>query len=91
MENPKTGRVYKRAVITGDEGSVVQSILNACMEISSFLRHSPIVKLETSNLFGDEQLHQDVQCDEIIEKHLKLNPLVKGYASEEKPYYQACG
>jgi fructose-1,6-bisphosphatase len=32
-----------------------------------------------------------VQCDEIIEKHLKRNPLVKGFASEEKPYYQACG
>ena len=60
------------------------------MEISNFLRHSPIVKLETVNLFGDTQLHQDVKCDEIIQNHLKLNPLVIGYASEQKPVYTPC-
>jgi len=52
--------------ISGHESSVIRSILDACMEISNFLRHSPIVKLETVNLFGDTQLHQDVKCDEII-------------------------
>lgn len=48
-----------------DDGveSVIKSILDAANEISSFLRHSPIFKLETSNDFGDEQLHQDVHCD----------------------------
>jgi fructose-1,6-bisphosphatase len=87
----KTIPVYKRAVASGAEGSVVKSILDACVEISAFLRHSPIVKLETFNLFGDEQLHQDIVCDGIIEKHLKLNQLVKGFASEERPHYQSCG
>ena len=36
-------------------------------------------------------MHQDVECDTIIEKHLAKNPLVKGFASEEKPEYQVLG
>ena len=82
---------HKKAVFSGPEASVVQSILDACMEISAFLRHCPIFKLETCNAFGDEQLHQDVQCDDIIEKHLRNNASVKGFASEEKPYYNQIG
>jgi sedoheptulose-bisphosphatase len=51
------------------------------------LRHSPIIKLESTNQFGDEQLHQDVHCDAVIEKHLERNHLVKGFASEERPFF----
>jgi len=43
--------------------------------------------LESQNIFGDQQLHQDIACDEIVEKHLKNNSLVKGFASEERPQY----
>jgi hypothetical protein len=67
MEKQKEQREYLTAVIKGgNEATVIQSILDSCIEISSFLRHSPIVKLETSNPFGDVQLHQDVECDKII-------------------------
>lgn len=79
---------YIKAEIKGEASSVLQSILDASQEISAYLRHSPIVVLETQNLFGDTQLHQDVHCDEIIEKHLKKNPEVKAFASEERPVYE---
>lgn len=88
MESPKkTAKDYLKLSLEGEVESIIQSILNAANEISYFLRHSPIFKLETSNDFGDQQLHQDVECDLIIEKHLKLNPLVKAFASEERPEY----
>jgi fructose-1,6-bisphosphatase len=45
------------------------------------LRHSPVIVLESQNKFGDTQLQQDVHADEIIERHLKKNKLVKGFAS----------
>lgn len=47
-----------------------------------------MVVMESTNLFGDQQLHQDIKCDEIVEKHLKGNALVKAFASEERPHYQ---
>jgi fructose-1,6-bisphosphatase len=81
MENNQNGHSYKKAVFSGPEKTVIESILDACVEISAFLRHSPVFKLESCNLFGDKQLHQDVQCDDIIEKHLRKNSLVKGFAS----------
>ncbi len=81
MDSPTKAKQYLKLQLEGEVQSVIQTILDAANEISSFLRHSPIFKLETSNDFGDEQLHQDVHCDEIIEKHLKLNPLVKAFAS----------
>jgi fructose-1,6-bisphosphatase len=43
--------------------------------------------LETVNKFGDQQLHLDVHCDEVVQKHLALNPSVRGIASEERPEY----
>lgn len=66
MEKKTNIREYLTADVQGEQASVIKSILDASMEISNFLRHSPIVKLETSNHFGDEQLHQDVHCDAII-------------------------
>lgn len=87
MENRDHLKNYLVPEITGEAASVIKSILDACLEISSFLRHSPIVKLDTSNLFGDEQLHQDLACDKIIETHLRRNSQVKGFASEENPFY----
>lgn len=81
MSNPPKAKEYKKLELEGEAASVIQSILDAANEISAFLRHSPIVKLETSNDFGDEQLHQDVHCDEIIEKHLIKNKSVMAFAS----------
>jgi fructose-1,6-bisphosphatase len=57
-------------------------LLEASKEIAEFLRHSPVIVLETINKFGDQQLHQDIKCDELVEKHLRKNPLIKGFASE---------
>jgi len=54
---------YVIAEVKGEASSVLQSILDAAQEISAFLRHSPIVVLETQNAFGDTQLHQDIHCD----------------------------
>lgn len=65
--------------------------MDASIEISTFIRHSPIVELETSNAFGDQQLHQDIRCDEIIEAHLRKNQEVKGFASEERPQLETIG
>lgn len=72
---------YLKPDLQGDDASVILSILDASREISYFLRHSPIIALESVNKFGDQQLHQDVECDLIIEKHLKKNPKVKFFAS----------
>lgn len=76
---------YLRPTIKGEASSVIKSILDATQEICRFLRHSPIIVLESSNEFGDTQLHQDVHSDEIIEKHLRKNPEVKAFGSEERP------
>jgi len=50
-----------------------------------------VSKLESSNTFGDVQLQLDVEADHIIEKHLKSNPHVGGFASEERPVYTELG
>lgn len=72
---------YLKPDLQGEEASVIQTILKSAEEVSFFIRHSPIVKLESFNNFGDQQLHQDVVCDEIVEKHLKANNTVKFFAS----------
>ena len=64
---------YLKPDIQGPESSVIHTLLDASIEISNFLRHSPVVVLKTINKFGDQQLHQDVKCDEIVEKHLRKN------------------
>jgi sedoheptulose-bisphosphatase len=69
----------------------VQTILDASRAVSLFIRHSPIIALESTNKFGDLQLHQDVRCDEIIEEHLRKNPEVRGFASEERPQLMEVG
>jgi sedoheptulose-bisphosphatase len=76
---------YPLPTISGPEASVIQTILDASAEVATFLRHSPIIVLESTNKFGDTQLQQDVHADDIIEKHLRKNPLIKGFASEERP------
>ncbi len=45
MEKKTNIREYLTADVQGEEASVIKSILDAAMEISNFLRHSPIVKL----------------------------------------------
>lgn len=67
--------------------SVIESILNAIVEITVTLQHTPVIVLETVNKFGDQQLHLDVHCDEVVQKHLAQNPSVRGIASEERPEY----
>ena len=67
--------------------SVIESILNAIVEITVTLQHTPVIVLESVNKFGDQQLHLDVHCDEVVQKHLAQNPSVRGIASEERPEY----
>lgn len=64
-----------------DHSSVIETILECVKEISITLQHTPVIVLETVNKFGDQQLHLDVHCDELVEKHLKENPLIRGLAS----------
>lgn len=51
--------------------SVLESLLEAVKEITVTLQHTPVVVLETVNKFGDQQLHLDVHCDEVVQKHLQ--------------------
>ena len=69
------------------EEPVLTTLLSASAHISRFLRSSPTVVLDTSNAFGDQQLHQDVYCDELVEKYLNSNPAIRGFASEERPEF----
>lgn len=48
--------------------NIVKDLLNACSEITEVFRNNTVSKLESSNSFGDVQLHLDVVSDEIIEK-----------------------
>lgn len=57
---------YPSPQLGGPEASVIQTILDATAEVALFLRHSPIIALESTNKFGDTQLKQDVHADEII-------------------------
>lgn len=52
--------------INCDHWNILETILNAVKEISVALQHTPVIKLESFNKFGDEQLHQDVHCDELV-------------------------
>jgi len=58
---------YLKPDLQGEEASVLLTILDASKEISYFMRHSPIYEVGSTNKFGDQQLHQDIKCDEIIE------------------------
>jgi fructose-1,6-bisphosphatase len=49
-----------------DHSSVLESLLSAVREITITLQHTPVMVLETVNKFGDQQLHLDVHCDEIV-------------------------
>lgn len=70
-----------------EHSTVIQTLLDAVKNIAKVLEITPVMVLETFNKFGDQQLHLDVQCDEIVEKFLKENPLVRGCASQERPDY----
>lgn len=63
------------------ESSLIHTLLAAIKEISKSLEHSPVVQLESKNKFGDLQLHQDIHTDQIVEKHLRENPTIRGFAS----------
>jgi hypothetical protein len=56
----------KNFKIRCDHTSIIESILDSVKEISITLQHTPVVVLETFNKFGDQQLHLDVHCDEIV-------------------------
>ena len=40
--------------------NIVKDLLNACEEITEVFRNNTVSKLESSNSFGDVQLHLDV-------------------------------
>jgi len=72
----------KNFKIRCDHSSIIDSLLDCIREITIILQHSPVIVLETVNKFGDQQLHLDVHCDEVVEKHMRDNDLVRGIASE---------
>jgi fructose-1,6-bisphosphatase len=64
-----------------DHSSVIDTLLECVREIAVTLQHTPVMVLETVNKFGDQQLHLDVHCDELVEKHLRENSMIRGLAS----------
>lgn len=77
----------KQFKIRCEHSSVIETILDSIREITVILQHTPVMVLETVNKFGDQQLHLDVHCDEIVEKYARENPSIRGLASEERPEY----
>ena len=71
-----------------DLSSIIKSLANAAVEISSSIRNikkigSNISAEKTVNKDGDIQKPLDIMSDEILIKFLKKSP-VSGYASEEQ-------
>lgn len=50
----------KKFKIRCDHSTIIESLLDAIKEIGYVLQHTPVVTLESKNLFGDIQLHLDV-------------------------------
>lgn len=58
--------IKKPFKIRCEHSSVIETLLDAVREITIVLQHTPVMVLETRNKFGDQQLHLDVHCDEIV-------------------------
>jgi len=48
--------------------SLLETILQCSQEISELVENTAVHKAGSTNVFGDEQLHLDVDSDKIIEK-----------------------
>ena len=64
---------------------VYEAILDACEQITTYIRYNTPNKIDLANEFGDVQLDMDVQIDSIIFDALKECWVVYAAASEEKP------
>lgn len=48
--------------------SILETLLECSLEISELMENTPVHKAGSTNVFGDEQLHLDVDSDNLIEK-----------------------
>lgn len=48
--------------------SIIQTLLVCSLEISDLMENTIVHKIGSTNAFGDEQLHLDVESDNLIEK-----------------------
>ena len=74
------------------------TILQCSQEISELMENTPVHKAGSTNVFGDEQLHLDVDSDNLIEKvqpystqHLRENEHYHALLSEERPEWLELG
>lgn len=62
---------YKDFSIDCEYSSLLTSILECIAIISKELEETPVFSVGSVNKFGDQQLHQDIVTDELVEKHLR--------------------
>ncbi len=69
-------------------GDVVQSVVNACLDISDKVREGALAGIigaaGTGNIQGEDQQKLDVIANDIMIENLRNNPHVGGLASEEE-------
>lgn len=51
-----------------DIASIIETILLCSLEISDMMENTAVHKAGSTNAFGDEQLHLDMDSDNLIEK-----------------------
>lgn len=75
-------------------GSVLESIVAACVEISGQVRQGALAgvlgEAGTGNVQGEDQKKLDVIANRLLIDTLKTNPNVAGLASEEEDTFVAC-
>ena len=80
--------------VPAELGSVLQSVVSACEEISDKVRLGALAGVlgmaGTGNVQGEDQKKLDVIANDILIDVLKSNPNVAGLASEEEDTFVAC-
>lgn len=80
--------------VPAELGSVLQSVVSACADISSKVRLGALAGIlgmaGTGNVQGEDQKKLDVIANNVLIDELKSNPNVAGLASEEEDTFVAC-
>ncbi|ATD64720.1 class 1 fructose-bisphosphatase [Neisseria weixii] len=80
--------------VPAELGSVLQSVVSACEEISDKVRLGALAGVlgmaGTGNVQGEDQKKLDVIANDVLIDVLKSNPNVAGLASEEEDTFVAC-
>ena len=69
-----------------EQMKVYKAIMDASLEIATYLRYHSAHLVKSVNPFGKQQTSIDLKSDKIISDHLIASGVVHSYLSEERPF-----